>query len=387
MVVASTGAEMGLDISNRPEIKRALAGRYAAVLRVRGYGYPKPSIESISRRSGYRVYSALPVINKDRVIGAVALVRTPMDTLKALYIRQTDLLVGGAFVFAAIIGISLLTSVFISRPIKAIGVNAKRIAEGAYNAPQDSKWPLTQETKELSTTFNIMVDSLEKRANYFRSFAYNVSHELKTPLTSMTGSVELLQDHMDSMDDGEKRRFLAIIKGDLSRLERLMTKLLELARADTVRPEASQIDVVPVISHIVERFRKRGLKVEHTSVEGAILAPIAEEALDSIVSNLLENSWRHGGPGVTASISLRRTRLGEDYFLVIETRDNGPGISDFHRERIFDRFYTTSKESGGTGLGLSIVKTIVEAHEGTIELAASPKGPLFIITLPAKPRK
>jgi signal transduction histidine kinase len=188
------------------------------------------------------------------------------------------------------------------------------------------------------------------------------------------------------MSEQERSRFLFMLKGDLQRLERLMNKLLDLARADTARPGDDQIDVVPALSDIVERFRERGLKIEHTCSEGAILAPISEEALGAIIGNLLENSVQHGGPDVTVSLVVRRIRSDEAPLVRIELGDNGPGAPEKHRDNIFERFFTTNREAGGTGLGLSIVKTIVEAHGGDIELAPSVKGALFIITLPSARR-
>lgn len=385
-VVASTGAEMGMDLSDRYEIKRALAGHYTSVMRVRGFGYPRPPLESISRRTGYRVYVALPVIHGDKVIGAVSLARTPMDTMKALYLRKDELVGAGAIIAVLVLGISLLLSYLISRPIHNLTARAKRVAEGAFNTPEESIGPTTKEAESLSRAFGAMAESLEERANYFRAFAYNVSHEFKTPLTSMTASVELLEDHISTMSEQERSRFLFMLKGDLQRLERLMNKLLDLARADTARPGDDQIDVVPALSDIVERFRERGLKIEHTCSEGAILAPISEEALGAIIGNLLENSVQHGGPDVTVSLVVRRIRSDEAPLVRIELGDNGPGAPEKHRDNIFERFFTTNREAGGTGLGLSIVKTIVEAHGGDIELAPSVKGALFIITLPSARR-
>ncbi len=382
IVIATTGAEKGGNLSDRYEVRAALKGRYQAVLRFRGHGYPTPPLGSISRGGGYRVYAVFPVVDNGKVLGAIALTRTPLDTMKVLYFRRRELILIG-LVIVCLAGLSAYsTSLLITKPILEITRQANKVSGGDYGAAKGVARPVTSEAERLSKAFSSMADSLEERANYFRAFAYNVSHEFKTPLTSMRGSVELLEDHMNSMSEDEKTRFLSILRRDLSRLEKLMNKLLELARADTSRPKGGAMDVVPELSDIVEDFRKRGLNIELTCAEGSIIANISDESLRSVISNLLENSWQHGGPDVSVNIIMRRVRKDGRSYLRLEISDNGVGIPEKDRERIFDRFYTTNKEAGGTGLGLSIVKTIVESHSGTIELGSNPDKVTFIITMP-----
>lgn len=383
IVIATTGAQKGANLSDRYEVRVALRGKYQAVLRFRGHGYPTPPLESISRGGGYRVYSVFPVVHNGKVLAAIALTRTPLDTMKVLYFRRRELIFMGLVIVCVTGLLAYLTSLLITGPILEITRQANKVSGADYSAAKGVTKPLTSEAKLLSEAFSSMADSLEERANYFRAFAYNVSHEFKTPLTSMRGSVELLEDHMDSMSQEEKKNFLSMLRRDLTRLETLMNKLLELARADTSRPKGGVIDVVPELSDIVEDFRKRGLKIEHTCAEGSIIVNISDEALRSAISNLLENSLQHGGPDVTVNIVMRRVRKDGRSYLRLDISDNGVGIPEKDRERIFDRFYTTNKEAGGTGLGLSIVKTIVESHGGTIELGSNEGGLSFIITMPS----
>ena len=138
----------------------------------------------------------MPVIEGDRVLGAVLLSRTPLDLSKALYRNRFYLIGGGAVILIVICGVTVLTTLLITRPVKALIHQAERVTtsnKGAVAVPLTN--PGTYEVDLLSKALAQMSATLEKRADYVRSFASNVSHELKTPLTSIRGTVELFKDH------------------------------------------------------------------------------------------------------------------------------------------------------------------------------------------------
>jgi signal transduction histidine kinase len=110
---------------------------------------------------------------------------------------------------------------------------------------------------------------------------------------------------------------------------------------------------------------------------------MAPEVLDSILSNLVDNAGRHGGPTVRVHLSARPETHEEKRFVAITIHDNGPGVPESHRNRIFTPFFTTARTSGGTGLGLAIVHALVAAHHGTINLEPSESGARFRVTAPA----
>jgi two-component system phosphate regulon sensor histidine kinase PhoR len=210
-----------------------------------------------------------------------------------------------------------------------------------------------------------------------RDFVANVSHELKTPLTSIVGYAETLLSLPPDPDTG--RVFLGTILGNARRMQRLVDDLLDLSRIEAGRwqPARTEIDVA---SAARESWTEVAARPESRQVEFAVqVEPGAEmlcadhDAVRQVLTNLLENSLRHTQAGGRIECLARREGAG----IALAVRDNGSGITREHLPRIFERFYRAdtarSREEGGTGLGLAIVKHLVEAHGGRVS-AESERG-------------
>ena len=210
-----------------------------------------------------------------------------------------------------------------------------------------------------------------------RDFVANVSHELKTPLTSISGYAETLLG--DTADAETTHRFLGTILSNARRMQRLVDDLLDLSRIEAGRwqPNRTDVDVGAVAR---EAWAALAVRAETDHVELTLeLAPEAAvvhadlDALRQILTNLLDNSLRYTPPGGRITCESRRTAGG----VAVSVRDNGVGITSDHLPRIFERFYradsSRSRDEGGTGLGLAIVKHLVEAHGGRVS-AASERG-------------
>jgi signal transduction histidine kinase len=383
VVVASTGRDGGKSLANQEEVKQALSGSYVSLLRRRVDEGPTPPITSISRGSRVRVFVAMPIVERNRLLGAVLLTRTPLDLAKALHLNRFYLLGGGVTVLLLMCIATALTTLMINRPVKALIRQAQQVTRGetkGVSAPL--KKPGTYEVDLLSKSLAQMSTTLESRAEYVRTFASNVSHEFKTPLTSIRGTVELLKDHFAEMSAEDRDRFLHILEQDADRLTRLVRRLLDLARADVVQPGSEKAHVAEAFKRIADRFGCDGLNV--TVEATAELAPIAmaPEVLESILSNLVDNARQHGGPQVKVHLSAcPKNDAGKD-LVQITVQDDGPGVSAADAHRIFTPFFTTARQSGGTGLGLSIVRALVVAHNGTIDLEEGTSGARFRIVLP-----
>jgi two-component system phosphate regulon sensor histidine kinase PhoR len=203
-----------------------------------------------------------------------------------------------------------------------------------------------------------------------RDFVANVSHELKTPLTSISGYAETLL--ADTPDPETTRRFLSTILDNARRMQRLVDDLLDLARIEAGRwqPEPEPVDVQETAremwSELAERAAARGVQFEVDIAPGAGTVVVDADALRQVLTNLLDNSLRYTARGGRI---VCRSRL-EDSGVAISVADNGSGIAHEHIPRIFERFYradhSRSREEGGTGLGLAIVKHLVEAHGGRV---------------------
>ena len=384
-VVASSGIELGLRLSHRPEVAAALDGYRSSVLRRRDSAGPEPPPESISRDADWRVVVAFPLKRNGRIAGAVVAARTPLSVRQAIYRDRRYFMTGGLILVVAVALLSWLLAAVLGRPLNRLIDQAQRVERGERGAAVPLKHPGTREVALISQAVAEMAQTLESRADYISNFAANVSHELKTPLTSIQGTVELLRDHLSEMTPEELGRFLDMLEKDSHRLEKLVDRLLELARADMIRPGSETAEVRPVVKAVVERFRAEGLSLEHDvagsdegRVDPGLRVAMAPETLDSLLSNLVDNARHHGGGDVQVSLTVHL----EGKITNLEIKDDGPGISEGNKSRIFDRFFTTRRDQGRSGLGLSIVKALVEAHRGSISLSSRPGETVFSLRLP-----
>jgi signal transduction histidine kinase len=378
VVASSSGAELGSWLGDRQEVERALAGRPTSVLRARHSKHPDAPLESISRNSGVRVSVALPVLGLERVWGAVVLSRTPMTVSKAFYADRQYLLATGLVLLAVITLLSLAAAAFVVRPVRALGLQAKAIVDGSPDGFHPIDRPVVAELAQLSQAMAGMARTVRDRNSYIRTFATNVSHEFKTPLTSIQGSIELLLGG-GPMTAEQRQRFLANIDADARRLNRLVEQLLELARADSMVASPAQVDVAATLRGITQRAGAAGIPLALGTLAEPLVAAVPLEVLESAVWQLVTNARQHGGEGASIAVEAA-AREGE---IRVRVSDSGKGISGFNRAHIFDPFFTTARDQGGTGLGLPIVQAMLRAFGGTLELLpGSGTGACFELRLP-----
>jgi signal transduction histidine kinase len=377
-VVASSGLELGQSLAEREEVRRALQGDPTSLLRRRVSDEPAPPYSSLSRETGVRVFVALPVVASGRVLGAVVLSRTPMTLGKAFYQDRMSLLAMAAILIAAVLAVSLLAAALIVRPVRALIRQTEAIAAGQAQGAEALPHPGTREIAKLSRSFAQMSTRLSERAQYIKGFAASVSHEFKTPLTAIRGTVELLRDHGGDMDAKDRERFLANLMQDTERLGQLVHRLLELARADVLAPSTDVCCVKSVVDRLVERYRGEGTTIATVGLDMSEVR-MGGETLEAILCHLIDNARVHAGKDVV--IEVRMTAADVKQGVVLEVSDNGPGISDANRSRVFEPFFTTNRDRGGTGMGLTIARALIHSHGGAIELLSSTQGARFRLVL------
>jgi signal transduction histidine kinase len=377
-VVASSGEDLGRSIADREEVARALHGESVSLLRERVSDEPAPLLDAMSRGTRLRVFVAVPVVDGRRALGAVLLSRSPRSIGQTLYGKRYHLLAGAILLLLVVVVMSVFTSRTVSRPLEALVVQSERAARGERGAVVPLEHPITREVAQLSEALARMARTLEERAEYIRGFAAHVSHEFKTPLTAIQGAVELLREHGEVMPEERRRRFLDNLAADAERLERLVVRLLELARADVAGGAGQSASLPAVLDRVALRYHELGLDVRSEYPADVDAVAIGEETLESILSNLLDNVRQHGG-GSPVTIRVRRIDDGQAAAVVA---DEGPGISPANAARIFDPFFTTGRDRGGTGLGLSIVRALLAAQGGSIALAPTARGAAFEMRLP-----
>lgn len=377
IVVASTGGELGLSLAGQAEVAHALKGAPIAVLRERVTQSPDQGWESISRNTDVRVFVAVPAIAEGHVLGAVLVSRTPRNIVQTLYGKRYALLGLAAVLVASVIALAWFAGRTIVRPTRQLEAMARRVASGEVRSVEPLANPMTRELQSLSESILTMAHALEARADYVRDLALGISHEFKTPITAIRGSAELLRDHLHEMSDGEQSKFLSNILADTERLDRLVRRILDLARADSLTPQGDEAcDVADAIREMADELVKEGYQV---SVDRPETAPAAIErpSLDIVLANLLENARQHAGPSASVRITVRAVRDE----VVVDVVDDGVGISAGNADRIFDRFFTTARDSGGTGLGLVIARRRVAAFGGHLDHVPSARGACFRVRL------
>ncbi|WP_372573995.1 ATP-binding protein [Ruegeria jejuensis] len=239
------------------------------------------------------------------------------------------------------------------------------------------------------------VTPMEKAGQMRRDFVANVSHELRTPLTALMGFIETLRG--PARDDNVAReRFLQIMEGEASRMNRLVGDLLSLNRVESqerVRPSA-EVDLHGLLKSTLNSIKplseEAGVAMKLIAPDNPVLVAGDPDQLRQVFTNLIENAIKYGGSGGVVDISL--TSKDRDPALRapsarILVADKGPGIDPVHLPRLTERFYRAdshrSRELGGTGLGLAIVKHIINRHRGRLRIESDlGQGSVFTVILP-----
>ncbi|ASA22955.1 ATP-binding protein [Paenibacillus donghaensis] len=229
-----------------------------------------------------------------------------------------------------------------------------------------------------------------------RDFVANVSHEIRTPLSMMQGYSEALLDGMASSPE-ESSELIQVIHDESLRMGRLVKDLLDLARMEAGHTDImkAEVDMNELLERVYRKFavraKDREIQLEFSPPEQPLLLKAADEdKLEQVLTNLLDNAFRHTPGGNHIRIAAESRLLEGKRYAEIEIRDQGVGIPPEDLTYIFDRFYKADKarvrgESGGTGLGLAIVKNIVESHHGNISAASKlGEGTTFTLRLPVE---
>lgn len=225
------------------------------------------------------------------------------------------------------------------------------------------------------------ITNLQKLENLRREFVANVSHELKTPITSIKGFAETLIEGAKN-DEQSLDMFLNIILKESNRIESLVTDLLDLSHIEQQKElEINYMNLselaINIIDNLQTQAQNKRIKIQ-SEIEKDVIIEANENKIAQVITNLLSNAINYSSEDNKVIVRVYRN----DNKVYLEIQDYGIGISETDQKRIFERFYRVdkarSRDSGGTGLGLSITKHIVEAHNGRIDVKSEPgKGSIF----------
>jgi two-component system sensor histidine kinase ChvG len=369
---ADTPPEPDFGVAGRPEIKRALAGKYGAATRV--WRWPRYLAGEVE---GERVYlfSALPLTRPDGTIaGAVYMTRSTVPVLASMHRLRSALVKILLVVLAITAVLSLFLAATIARPLGNLLRRANRVAAGSRG--ESLRLDRRDEIGDVARALDEMARRLDARADETAALAADISHEFKSPLTGLRGAAELLLDGAGD-DPAARRRFLANMLADTQRLDRLVTRLLELSRleADSAPPVA--LDAAEVVSEAVASCAGHAPVIWRPPADRVPL-PGRRPALVAAVRNLVDNAQAHAAANTAVDVRLQSS----DGDVVVSVTNHGPPIPPPTLERMWDRFFTTRADRGGTGLGLPIVTAAAKAHGGRVTCASSDDATTFVLTLP-----
>lgn len=325
----------------------------------------------------------VPFMMDDTVTGAV-FIRTKAQQIES---GLEEILWRIVLIAAAVILLSgIVTFLFVRRrmkPLKQLETASASIAEGDFSVQVDEKKG-DRELRELSGAFNTMTRKLRGVEENRREFVANVSHELRSPITSIRGFAEGMADGVIPAE--EQPKYLRLVANESKRLSGLIDDLLALSRLerDDAKPEMTVFDVNEMLRRAVIR-RMNDLEAKRIDVSCEFEEDRCEVRADSdrieqVVINLLDNAIKFTPEG--GKITLESA--AKDGIAEITVRDSGCGVPEEDREKIFDRFFTADRAhtaGKGTGLGLSICKRIMEMHGQSIRLLDTDEGAAFRFAL------
>ncbi len=288
-----------------------------------------------------------------------------------------------AFVAVAILAVGVLQAAF--HPFDTIVGSINRVAEG--NLDEDIEEETFSETKRISRSLNRMLETIKTVEQSRQEFVSNVSHELKTPITSIRVLADSLMG-MDHVPEEIYKEFMTDISDEIDRESKIIEDLLTLVRMDKESPEMSfqSANVNSLVEMVLKRLRpiarKRNIEVIFESMRD-VTADIDEVKLSLAINNLVENAIKYNKEDGWVRVTLD----ADHKFFYLKVADSGVGIPEEFKDRVFERFYRVdkarSRETGGTGLGLAITKNVILLHHGAVRVESKEgEGTIFLVRIP-----
>jgi two-component system sensor histidine kinase ChvG len=369
-------SDISSDLLSRPEVQSAFEGRYGAATRIS----PAP-------RRSVTLHIAIPIRVEGAIEGIVLVSQSTGRILQALDAVRLDVFKVFLLSLGAAVVLSLVAATTIARPLARLRERAGdmldrrgRLKGGfATSARRDEIGDLERALAELT-------HELEQHLRSTEAFAADVSHEFKNPLASIRTATDMA---LEDVEPGERRRFLGMIQKDVARMERLLSEAREISRIDADLDDEERTEVIldQLLSALVESFRLRnvdsGVHFDLALADAHVTVEASADRLTQVFENLIDNAISFSPPSGHVAVALRTAGNSAEVTIV----DEGPGIPDEHRERVFHRFFSYRPDdasgSGHTGLGLALVRAIVESYGGKIE--AKPRsggGTKMVVVLP-----
>lgn len=349
----SQGESVGDDYSQWNDVYLTLKGQYGARSTPLD---PNDDATSV-------MYIAAPILNEDEIIGVLTVAKPNISVLPFIELSQRKIVRAGVLMLVVALGLGLLFSTYLGRSTRRLANYANKVKEGKkVTLPTIAERELSQ-LGDAIEAMRIALDGKE----YVERYVHTLTHEVKSPLTGIMGASELLSDNMSRED---RARFIAIIQDETQRIQRIIERLLDLARLEQQQTLTSHdaIALDEIVGEVVNVNRSQYVKqnlrfdIDMTS-KGYISgdAFLVFQAIDNVINNAMDFSPVNGVIaiiGVTAG-----------HYMELLIQDEGEGIPDYAHDKVFDRFYSLPRPSTGkksSGLGLGFVREVMHLHQGEI---------------------
>jgi len=346
---------------------------------------PVVSLSTRSTAEGvpFRLLTSRVVYNNQLL--AYFQVMRSLEPVERIASRLRNTLAAGGFLAAVVAGATAYVLAYQAlKPFSAIVEDSRRIGADRLDLRLPTSYGV-DEVSRLASSFNSLLDRLQKAFDLQRRFVADASHELRTPLTTIRGNVDVLL--LDPELKQETREALRQVSGESARMSRLVTNLLLLARADAGHraPSPQPVDLHALVLETVRQARSMSSTVAVSlEREDQVVVYGDSDQLKQVLLNLLENALKYTPSGGRVMVSV----YPEANWAKLEVRDTGVGITPEDQQHIFDRFYRAERRqhgAAGSGLGLSIASWVVSAHGGRLAVESQPGvGSIFTVWLPLR---
>jgi two-component system sensor histidine kinase CreC len=354
-------ATLGADYSHWHDVSRTLSGTYGARVSSNPKDLTLPRL----------LYVAAPVVVRGRVVGSLTVVKPTTAVNTFLRSVRPRLIALGALAGGSAIVLALLVSLWVTQQVGRLTRYADEVREGRrVPFPKLASTELLQ----MGLAFEKMRASLAGQT-YIEQYVRALTHEIKSPISAIRGAAEILET--SALDQGQRAHFLRNIQTETHRIQDLVDRMLELSELEVRRalPERSRVVLGAILRTVLEAQQSmlshKGVQTELELVDDPVVQGDSF-LLHLALSNLLKNAVEFSPQG--GRIRIHCERDGTQLRVSIE--DEGPGVPDFAKERIFERFYSLERPDTGrksTGLGLNFVKEIAALHDGAVQIENRPE--------------
>ena len=353
------GADVGADYTRRPEMAEYFRDKYEAE-------------ENVDLVNGELRVTA-PVMRAGEVVGLVGVARPLSSVTEAILRARLRLVAGGLAVAAIMTAAGWWIATKLTHSLERLTAYAEAVRDGREARPPASR---ASEVAALARAFEEMRVALEGKA-YVERYTQALAHEVKAPLSAIRGAAELLQEELPAE---ERARFLANLRMESARMQEIVERMLRLAALEARRglEAVERVEVGAVVREATEAMRPaavaRGVELRVDGLAGGVWVRGEGFLLVQAVVNLVQNAVEFSTAG---GVVVVRVGEGERGWVSVVVEDGGPGVPEFAKERIFERFYSLPRPEGGrksTGLGLSFVREIAGLHGGSVAVRNRAEG-------------